>query len=311
MNQIINIFNKLNLTKTEKVIIQKFKENNRSRSFLPASDILRNHGFKDEAIELLIFGVQNHPDFTSARVLLARELYEQGIYQEALSYLNNSPDCLGSNGLAQRLHFKIYLILNNETLFRNLNQTLTRRNFHDSETNEISTLFENTTFSELREIFVKRLQSQGITSSHFHQDSPANEKKASTKDSFEDQKLNEAIKGFHVVPIREIFFTDLSMEDKKSSKEKLELDSLTLGEIYERQGLLSQAVKVYERLLQLSPRSELLRKKFYGTSQAWEKQKLVDGHIDPEAVSRMEQAAIVDTQIHYLEELLGNLERYD
>jgi hypothetical protein len=71
----IEICGQLNLSKGEKAALERFDKDR--RSFLPVADILRNHERIDECIELLYEGVSEFPNFSVARVILARDLFHK------------------------------------------------------------------------------------------------------------------------------------------------------------------------------------------------------------------------------------------
>jgi tetratricopeptide (TPR) repeat protein len=100
-----------NLTKDEKTTIQKFQTDPTGASFVPVADLLRKRGYIEEAIVVLEDGVQNYPQYSSARAALARDYYSQGMFDESLqateSVLSTAPD----NTLAQRINLKLLVLM--------------------------------------------------------------------------------------------------------------------------------------------------------------------------------------------------------
>lgn len=100
-----------NLSKEEKSVIRKFQTDPTGASFVPVAELLRKRGYIEEAIVVLEDGVQNYPQYSSARASLARDYYSQGMFDEALkaseAVLTTTPD----NALAQRINLKILVLL--------------------------------------------------------------------------------------------------------------------------------------------------------------------------------------------------------
>ena len=78
----------LPLSRVEQEVLRRFQEDPSGRQFLPLGDLLRNHKLIDESLELLTQGVQDHPGFAVARVVLARELFQRGLILDAWTTLD-------------------------------------------------------------------------------------------------------------------------------------------------------------------------------------------------------------------------------
>ena len=101
----------LPLSRVEQEVLRRFQEDPSGRQFLPLGDLLRNHKLIDESLELLTQGVQDHPGFAVARVVLARELFQRGLVLDAWTTLDKAPSPLTDNVLAQKLKFKMSILL--------------------------------------------------------------------------------------------------------------------------------------------------------------------------------------------------------
>src|SRR4051812_43320752 len=101
----------LPLSLTEREVAKRFEADPLGRTFLPVADILRSHRLVDESLELLAQGVARHPGFAVARVVLARELLQKGAIVDAWQILEDSPVALRDNLLAQKLRFRLALLL--------------------------------------------------------------------------------------------------------------------------------------------------------------------------------------------------------
>ena len=112
------LLNRLNLSRTEREVARRFEADPQGRSFLPVADILRANRLIDESLELLTQGVALHPTFTVARVVLARELLNKGMVEASWRTLEESPVPLQANLLAQKLRFRLAVLLFDEANVR-------------------------------------------------------------------------------------------------------------------------------------------------------------------------------------------------
>ena len=88
------LLNKLTLSRTEREVVKRFEADPSGRTFLPIADILRSHRLQDESLELRTQGVDRHPTFSVARVVLARELLQKGLVEAAWRTLADQQDRL-------------------------------------------------------------------------------------------------------------------------------------------------------------------------------------------------------------------------
>ncbi len=77
----------LPLSRTEREVVKRYNSDPDGRTFLPIADILRSHKLPNESLEILVRGVERHPNFTVARVVLARELLQKGLIQDSWNIL--------------------------------------------------------------------------------------------------------------------------------------------------------------------------------------------------------------------------------
>lgn len=100
-----------NLSKEEESVIRKFQADPTGASFVPVADLLRKRGYIEEAIVVLEDGVQNYPQYASARASLARDYYSQGMFDESLKASEAALAATPDNALAQRINLKILVLL--------------------------------------------------------------------------------------------------------------------------------------------------------------------------------------------------------
>ena len=87
MNSFRKILSNNNLTESQRATLASFASNPRSREFLSVAKILLNLSYRQEAFEVLYNGVKRHPDYSAARIMLAKHLFESGLFKESWSTL--------------------------------------------------------------------------------------------------------------------------------------------------------------------------------------------------------------------------------
>lgn len=330
----IALLNKLPLARTEREVVKRFEADPDGRTFLPIADILRSHRLQDESLELLTQGVDKHPSFTVARVVLARELLQKGLVENAWRTLESSPTPLNENILAQKLRYRLAILMGFESTARSLYQHMQLNQMVDVETKRLADVHEVTSFLAARERLVKEFQGRGTevvlpaapttspdgSAAALAGDARADDTASLPVPSYREASLNSAyldadgiendrnLAGFHVVPLDEIFRAPADGSPSRAATGSgIELDSTTLADIYAGQGHYTKALSVYRRLLRLTPGNDLLRRKVADLARLEREQKNVDLTIDPSVVDRMESVEIIDRQIRFYNELLGKL----
>ena len=322
------LLSNLPLSKTERESVKRFSEDPAGRGFLPVADILRAYRFVDESLELLTQGVENHPQFTVARVILVRELLSKGLVGEAWQVLDQSAESLRDNVLAQKLRLKLTILLSDEPAAKATNQHLKLQQMHDLETKKLGEILDISGLAAAKaklvkdfadrgtELVVPAVQPQVAAAVSMAPDSVTptavapkmssvlGESSAYLKsDAFKD---DTTLAGFHVVMLNEIFSPGDSIGEKIDGS-GIELDSTTLAEIYIRQHHYGKALEIYRRLLRMTPGSDLLRNKVSELVKLDREQKDTDLSVDPVIVDRMESLEIVDRQMRFLNNLLSRL----
>jgi tetratricopeptide (TPR) repeat protein len=293
--------------------VKRFEVDPDGRSFLPVSDILRAHKLHDESLELLSQGVERHPTFTVARVVLARELFHKGLINEAWSVLEDSPVPLRENVLAQKLRFKIAILFSKQETARKTRDYLAQHQLLDVELKRLSDQMETSGFETVRQELIGQFRSQGIElllEDDVDADSEDNEIQLLDPKvaPFDVQVFGESFEnlaGFHVIPLKEVFRPGESAPGGELGG--IELDSTTLAEIYEKQGHYGKSLAIYRRLLRLTPQNSMLQRKVSVLAKLDREQADVDLTIDPALADRMEAVEIIDRQIAFMNDLLARL----
>jgi predicted Zn-dependent protease len=294
----------LELSRAEVAAVERYRADPESRSFLPMADVLRTHHRLEEAIELMIRGVANHPGFSVARVILARELYQKGLLNESLLYLQQSPVSLADNALAQKLLLRLHLLSDDPIAADEVRRILDERSMLDEETRTLSDVIAIQGFDAARASLVNEFRSRGIELRIGDAKADSRARKESAVQSFAPDEGE--IDDFARVPLSQVF---ADIEDKGASVELggVSLDSTTLAEIYEKQRLYSKALEVYRRLLRVNPGSEFLKQQLRRVAKMVHEQRQEDLEIDASIVDEMEQIEVIDRQIRFYTKLLNRL----
>jgi len=299
---VIAILERMDLSRSERSVLERYRMDPHGRTFLPLADVLRTHGLMDESIELLWRGVRAHPSFAMARVILARELFQKGLLTDAWQTLQDSPTALGDNILALKILFKLNVLFENLEGSERARQDILQRGEPDEEIRELTGIFTLRGLGATKDFLLQQFSSLGVTpSSHDERanvPTPAKESKPVTKDV-----TNEA-ENFSVLPLNQVFTAIVDVPD---SSKPLELDSATLAEIFEQQQHYAKAMDVYKRLLRLNPHSEFLKLRIRRVAKQLSAQKREDLDIDPSIVDQMEQIEVIDRQLQFLNGMLNKL----
>jgi hypothetical protein len=321
----IKILDQLPLSRTEQEVVNRFAKDPAGRGFLPVADVLRSHRLVEESLELLTQGVQAHPGFSVARVVLARELFQRGMLMDCWRLLEDSPVDLYDNALAQKLKFKMALAFGDENGALDALKYIKLQQGIDVEIRRLSQSLETTGIRATRDAWRRELAIKGVSVEWPRSEEafPSTGLKPSA-----DPKINQRghkfileyqlddltrreVSQFHVVPLNEVFAGtsehELGGHSQSSSESVIELDSTTLADIYAKQGHYTKALGIYRRLLRLAPHNDLLRLKVSELARLEKEQKSEDLELDPVMFDRMEVVEIIDRQIRYFTGLLHKL----
>lgn len=306
----------IELSRAEKEVVKRYQNNPNGRNFLPFSDILRSHQFIDESLELLIHGVRLHPDYVVARVVLVRELLNNGLALDAWKYLEDAMKSLKLNALAQKLKFHLSILLSYEAIAHATYRHMIQFNLVDDESKRLGDILEHSGFRVVHEKLISEYSDKGIQvvlpERHSFEES-AEASNAETLDGpdsgllenvYYEYDKNQA-EGFLVVPLEDIFSDDKSAG--QTIQAGVELESLTLAEIYENQGHFEKASSMYRRLLRLSPHNKKLKKRISDLAKKEKAQRHEDLIVDPSIADSMEQLEIINRQIDFYRTMLDKL----
>ncbi len=312
----------LPLSRTEREVVKRYNSDPDGRTFLPIADILRSHKLPNESLEILVRGVERHPNFTVARVVLARELLQKGLIQDSWNILEESPITLKDNLLAQKLSFRLSLLLAKDDICKSTYKHLKLFQMLDPDLKRLGDLIEISGLAKARDRLIADLRergtdpvlpqesSSGINTNIEQAEIPLAERAGDLSSDFLSKEFLEEVEdldGFHVVPLQEIFAPGDGELPGKNSDEGVELDSTTLADIYTKQGHYSKALSVYRRLLKMTPGNDLIKRKVAELARLDKEQRDVDLSVDPAIVDKMESVEIIDTQIKFYNSILGRI----
>ena len=287
------ILDNLPLTKNDLGLVQKFKQDPEGRGFLSVAEILKEHNYEEECLELLQIGVLKHKRFTAARVVLAREFFGRGMIEEALAMIEDSPVNLHLNILAQKIRLKSLLILGKEDCFRKVLTHLTQGNALDSECQRLGQSLYLEGFAQTKASFVQKLIKDGIIVNY--------SQTPNAKEQEEHLPQSQSMTNYSVIPVDKIFFKD----DKSNAAFALETE--TLAQVYEDQGYYQGALKVYHRLAKKYPSNSIYRHKVIELTQLANNLHPTESGINYRDVAMIEQYDCVNFKLRVCRSFLQKL----
>lgn len=304
------------LSKSEQIALDHYKKKPEGRGFFAVAEILARHRQTDEAIQVLSKGLERHPTYSVARVFLAQLLMQRHFLPEAWTTLESSPIPLRGNLTAQIARLKLCVLLAYESQARAIIKELMTQDFHDSEIRLLIEQIDIKPFGQVRRDYADYMRipqstlppdpSPPVEESPLIPLPPETALKAVSQETpMTESSFRERIaKGFFASPAIEIFSKPLTAPPP----DELELDELTRGRLFRRQGFYQQAYEIYKRLLNAQPNNDLLRREFNEIRELRDSQREIDQQKDPALVESLEKVRKIDQKIKILNELLARLD---
>lgn len=329
LSDVIKSLETVGLGRSEQITVDHYRKKPEGRGFFAVAEILAKYQRLDEAIQLLMHGLERHPHYSVARVYLAFLLFNRQLFREAWTVLEGSPSSLRSNLTAQVLRLKLCVVLNFESAARTLCRELQTQEFQDPEAQIIIKQIDLKSFAQLRENYAQHLgwslngippttnstpphsvapqtldASRGEGRSELRAAEPANWSQDTLADNAEFRR--RVATGFFSSPLGELFVKSSNQSVAPDS-----LDELTRARLFRRQGVYQKAFDIYERLVYSSPGNELLRREFGEIRELRDAQKEIDQKLDPELAKALERVRTIDKQIQILNLLMERLNEYE
>jgi len=298
------------LIKSEQVALDHFRKKPDGRGFFSVAEILVRHQRVEEAIQLLMQGLERHPNYSVARVFLAQLFFRKHFFRESWNCLEASPSSLRTNLSSQILRLKLCVVLNFESQAKSLARELAVQEFQDGEARIAIDNINIKSFPVLRRDYAEYLGWDGVNQQHKQQSQRITEtalKSKSQEDDLAQDHFQERVaKGFFSSPVQEIFVKRAAPDLKPG-----DLDELTRARLARRQGLYQSSFEIYERLAYAAPGNELLRREFTEIRELRDAQKEIDRQMDPKMADAMDRVRAIDKKIAVLNHVLQNLDRLD
>lgn len=231
-------------------LTELYEKDPTARIFAPLADAYRKSKLWDEAIDILKKGLEIHPDYVSAHLVLARCYYEKDMLQLAKKSLEKVLELDQQNIIALRLLGDILYRLGDETGALARYKELVEI---DPTNLEVRALMEKITPSLPKEAVAPPIEPQPVPPA------PSPEEKPAVSEPTEITEASEVIKEELLLekerpPEPKEDVSEFKDESQKTAEKSFATS--TLAEIYEEQGFLEKALEVYKQLLESQPGDE-------------------------------------------------------
>ncbi|AEA33205.1 tetratricopeptide repeat protein [Hippea maritima] len=208
------------------------KRKARSLYFYPIAVLYYRNRESDKAYQTLIDGLQLYPRYALALVKVGEILFGEGSYESALAYLETAVNIQKTNTKALRLLGETYEKLSKFNEAISVYEKLAVLEPSDWVKDKLLELASKAKPDEekLSEI-VEELESE-------HEDVPTIE--------LEDEEVPESV----ALDIEEVAAEESSQESEEGDEEEA---TITLAKLYEKQGYIDDAIKVYRKILEKEP----------------------------------------------------------
>lgn len=284
------------LDKKDQKTVNRFLSKPFNQSFLSVVDILKRYDCKDEAFELLNYGISKFPEYVAAHVQLAKELFEKGLVQDAYESIKNIKAPIHENILAQKILFKVAVLNEHESAAKSIAQHMNHRRILDQETEAIVKRINIGGVKSAKEFLMKYFENKGTNicqvlspniqkSGEIQRNIGKNNLKNSEVFHFNHRVIADpSLKHYNVVPLSEIFSGNDELPEFEKPTSTKRLESQTLAEIYKKQGHYEKSLEIYRRLLKISPGNDYLKRMVVDLAKKVEAQQRQDLMIDPALV---------------------------
>ncbi len=230
-------------SRMDRDIEEKVKGNPSSRLFAPLADRYRKAGLVEKAIDILLRGLQRHPRYVSARVLLARCYVEQGDLEKAREEYLGVLDLDAGNLVALKALGEIS---------RRLGDLEASRGWFRSYLDEFPGDEEmRLALSEI-EVSLRDRQTGATAEMMGGERVPVPE--------HPDYVVKDGCEGGEETATGAGITGDSPVDDE-DLEEGDSLETITLADIYARQGFFERALQIYRKIISQDPANEEVRKR--------------------------------------------------
>jgi len=239
-------------------LTEMYQDDPTSRVFAPLADAYRKSKLYDEAIDILKKGLEIHPDYVSAHLVLARCYYDKDMLQLAKNSLEKVLELDQQNIIALRLLGDILYRLGDEkSALARYKQVIEI----DPTNLEVQALVEKIIPSPAEEPPSAPIEPQPLPRQQ-------SSEHTSISSSTETPETGQIIRRGSFVAKEEApvleengFAGPEEIEESPRESKEMSFATVTLAEIYEKQGFLEKALEVYKQLLEAAPDDEQLKAK--------------------------------------------------
>ena len=268
----------------------------RSYCFAPLAELYRKLGLLDDAVQVAKRGIEAHPEYVGGYMALGRTLFEMGLKDESKAALERVVKVTPDNFLAQKLLSQIYIEQGDDVSAEKALQVLVLLNPDDVEGKLM--------LESLGRAAAKRAEEE--------------QKTVVEEDfSFENADLYNTCHSedecSEYSDFDELQFDENLLEQRMYSG-KDPLVTVTVAELYVKQGVLDRAIEVYTELLQADPGNDELKNRIFDLQLRLEDNETLPENVESvnPAVSTEIPAEVDDTfspcdeTQHILEEMTEN-----
>jgi tetratricopeptide (TPR) repeat protein len=231
-----------------KRIEKYYKEHiGKSLYFYPLAVLYHQQNKKEKAYQILLEGLQYYPRYVLALIKIAEILIEDGKYEAALAYLETASSIQKYNTKALK-----YLALSYEKLDRHEDALEIYKKILSIDPNDNKAKSKIIELAPMVKPDVDKLDS---LIEEVSEEKTINKERQDVEIDLEssgiDTKQEDFKKDGDTVNIEEIPEVDLEGDDNADDGE--EEASVTLARLYEKQGYIDDAVRVYKKILEKEP----------------------------------------------------------
>jgi tetratricopeptide (TPR) repeat protein len=241
--------------------IEKYYKDNEGKSlyFYPLALLYLQNNEKEKAYQVLIDGIQYFPRYSLALVKIAEILINEQKYKASLAYLETALEIQKNNSQALKYLALVYENLKDyEKAIKTYEKILEMEPANETVKSKIIELApfvkpKTDNIEELMDVFEEdKPEAEKEPENHDIlenvEDIKIDAKEGSSEDSKTDSKIT-----IDTIPHLDLESDNDTDEERQQEDQESEEASITLAKLYEKQGYMEDAVKIYKRVLEQEP----------------------------------------------------------